>query len=308
MLLLGGLLKGSVVVWPCGTIMGASTCPTPSSRLAFSTSQSSPAFVRAPEEMAAPSASSARSRRTCSGVGPFDTVEEDSQRCSTFGKLPDATWLIERHGFRHRACEKPFQSHAPRSIDPVSHNRALQGTSSWQSAKRPSAPWWSARRESDDPLHLPPMNCDGDGRPRTKNGPALAGHGAEAVRDAITRAITPRPFNNCRRSLTWDQGAEMALDPPSSGSRLAWRSTSWDPDSPAVCGTEREHDGAAACQYFPKGTDLSVHSAEDLAAVAIASQQQAAKDPGLENTGRGSGPIPLNNSHRPRCDGPLEFD
>ena len=42
-----------------------------------------------------------------------------------------------------------------------------------------------------------------------KNGPALAGHGAEAVCDAITRTITTLP-EQLRRSLTWDQGAEMA--------------------------------------------------------------------------------------------------
>jgi hypothetical protein len=33
-------------------------------------------------------------------------------------------------------------------------------------------------------LHLPRMQGHGD-RPRVKNGPALTGHGAEAVRDAI---------------------------------------------------------------------------------------------------------------------------
>src|SRR5215207_5473653 len=42
---------------------------------------------------------------------------------------------------------------------------------------------------------------------RVKNGPALAGHGAEAVRDAITRTITTLP-EQLRQSLTWDQGAE----------------------------------------------------------------------------------------------------
>ena len=45
--------------------------------------------------------------------------------------------------------------------------------------------------------------------PRAKNGPALAGHGAEAVRDAIAATITTLPAQ-LRRSLTWDQGAEMA--------------------------------------------------------------------------------------------------
>ena len=56
-------------------------------------------------------------------------------------------------------------------------------------------------------LHLPRMAERG--RLRVKNGPALAGHGAEAVRDAITSTIATLP-DQLRRSLTWDQGAEMA--------------------------------------------------------------------------------------------------
>ena len=56
-------------------------------------------------------------------------------------------------------------------------------------------------------LHLPPMPGHGDG-PREKNGPALAGHGAEAVRNAIAREIASLP-EQLRQSLTWDQGAEM---------------------------------------------------------------------------------------------------
>jgi IS30 family transposase len=57
-------------------------------------------------------------------------------------------------------------------------------------------------------LHLPRMT-DHDQEARAKKGPALAGHGAEAVRDAITRAISTMP-EQLRRSLTWDQGAELA--------------------------------------------------------------------------------------------------
>src|SRR5919107_4830986 len=57
-------------------------------------------------------------------------------------------------------------------------------------------------------LHLPRMPGHGD-EVRKKNGPALAGHGAEAVREAITRTITTLP-EQLRRSLTWDQGAEMS--------------------------------------------------------------------------------------------------
>jgi IS30 family transposase len=43
-------------------------------------------------------------------------------------------------------------------------------------------------------LHLPRLDGHGD-VPRAKNGPALAGHGAEAVRDAIARAIVTLPRN-----------------------------------------------------------------------------------------------------------------
>ena len=56
-------------------------------------------------------------------------------------------------------------------------------------------------------LYLPRMAGHGH-EARVKNGPALAGHGAEAVRDAITRTIVTLP-EQLRRSLTWDQGAEM---------------------------------------------------------------------------------------------------
>ena len=57
-------------------------------------------------------------------------------------------------------------------------------------------------------LHLPRMTGHGH-EARVKNGPALAGHGAEAVRDAVTRTIITLP-EQLRRSLTWDQGAEIA--------------------------------------------------------------------------------------------------
>jgi IS30 family transposase len=56
-------------------------------------------------------------------------------------------------------------------------------------------------------LYLPRMAEHGVGA-RMKNGPALAGHGAEAVRDSIASTMTSLPAQ-LRRSLTWDQGAEM---------------------------------------------------------------------------------------------------
>jgi IS30 family transposase len=58
-------------------------------------------------------------------------------------------------------------------------------------------------------LHLPRMAGHGSGV-RVKNGPALAGHGAEAVRDAIARTIVTLPAQ-LRRSLTWDKYTDGAI-------------------------------------------------------------------------------------------------
>ncbi len=57
-------------------------------------------------------------------------------------------------------------------------------------------------------LHLPRMERHGIDK-SVKNGPALTGHGAEAVRDAIAESIMELPAH-LRRSLTWDQGTEMS--------------------------------------------------------------------------------------------------
>lgn len=114
-------------------------------------------------------------------------------------------------------------------------------------------------------LYLPRM--DDHGRPRVKNGPALAGHGAEAVRDAIAAAIVTLP-QQMLRSLTWDQGAEMAQHVQlriDTGLPIYF----CDPRSPWQRGTNENTNGLLR-QYFPKGTDLSRHSRADLEAVAVA--------------------------------------
>jgi transposase, IS30 family len=114
-------------------------------------------------------------------------------------------------------------------------------------------------------LHLPRM--PEHGAPRVKNGPALAGHGAEAVRDAIAKSITTLP-QQLRRSLTWDQGAEMAQH-ARLRVEIGLPIYFCDPHSPWQRGSNENTNGLLR-QYFPKGTDLAKHSANDLDAVAAA--------------------------------------
>src|SRR5215469_8666254 len=96
-------------------------------------------------------------------------------------------------------------------------------------------------------LHLPRMTDHGH-EARVKNGPALAGHGAEAVCDAITRTIITLP-EQLRRSLTWDQGAEMAQHA---------RLKRWHPglflrsSQPMAARHQREHQRTAAPVIFQK--------------------------------------------------------
>lgn len=114
-------------------------------------------------------------------------------------------------------------------------------------------------------LYLPRL--EGFGKARTKNGPPVAGHGAEAVRNAITETITSLP-EQLRRSLTWDQGTELAQhDQLRIDTGLAVYFC--DPQSPWQRGTNENTNGLLR-QYFPKGTDLSRHGPDELAAVAAA--------------------------------------
>ena len=113
-------------------------------------------------------------------------------------------------------------------------------------------------------LHLPPMAGHAPGA-RVKNGPALAGHGAQAVRDAMAAKIATLP-EQLGKSLTWDQGAEMAQHAQlrlETGLEIYF----CDPRSPWQRGTNENTNGLLR-QYFPKGTDLSKYCERELDAVA----------------------------------------
>ncbi|WP_367401411.1 IS30 family transposase [Solimonas sp. SE-A11] len=113
-------------------------------------------------------------------------------------------------------------------------------------------------------LHLPPMAEHVRGA-YVKNGPALGGRGAEAVRDAIASKITTLP-EQFRKSLTWGQGAEMAQHAQlrvETGLAIYF----CDPRSPWQRGTNENTNGLLR-QYFPKGTDIGRYSARELDAIA----------------------------------------
>ncbi len=91
------------------------------------------------------------------------------------------------------------------------------------------------------------------------------GQSAEHVRGALAERVLTLP-EQLRRSLTWDRGKEMAehvrftID---TGVAVYF----CDPRSPWQRGSNENTNGLLR-QYFPKGTDLSVHDQAHLDAVA----------------------------------------
>ena len=91
------------------------------------------------------------------------------------------------------------------------------------------------------------------------------GRTAVHVRRALTRQLSTRPAE-LRRTLTWDQGKEMAEQAQFTiDTQIAVFFC--DPHSPWPRGSNENSNGLLR-QYFPKNADLSVYTRAELNAVA----------------------------------------
>ena len=115
-------------------------------------------------------------------------------------------------------------------------------------------------------VSLPRLDGWGE-HPPVKNGPALGGYGAVAMNAALAAAITTLP-QQLRKTITWDRGKELsghAAFTLETGTKVFFA----DPHSPWQRPTNENTNGLLR-QYFPKGTDLSSWTAEEIEAVAHA--------------------------------------
>lgn len=115
-------------------------------------------------------------------------------------------------------------------------------------------------------VHLPRLEGYGT-VPPVKNGPALGGYGAIAMKEALQATMTTMP-TELLRSLTWDRDKELSAHAQfriDTGIAVYFA----DPHSPWQRRTNENTNGLLR-QYFPKGTDLSRWPAEDLLAVQAA--------------------------------------
>ncbi|WNI30570.1 IS30 family transposase [Streptomyces sp. ITFR-6] len=104
-------------------------------------------------------------------------------------------------------------------------------------------------------------------------------HSAESMRDALTDTVkTPPP--HLLRSLTWDQGSEMAAHHAFS---IATNIPVYfcNPASPWQRGSNENTNGLLR-QYFPKGTNLATHSRDHLDAAAAELNSRPHKTLGWE--------------------------
>jgi hypothetical protein len=120
---------------------------------------------------------------------------------------------------------------------------------------------------------------------------------AETVRDALAATMQTLP-QELKRSLTWHQGSEMGLH-----HEFAMAADMpvyfCDPHSPWQRGSNENTNGLLR-QYFPKGTDLSSHTREDLNAVAAELNARPRK----RSAGKPQPSVSLSSWHQPvdhRC-------
>ncbi len=90
-------------------------------------------------------------------------------------------------------------------------------------------------------------------------------HGALAVQEAMIAKMVTLP-EQLRKTLTWDQGVEMT-NHLQIAAATDLEIFFCDPHSPWQRGSNENTNGLLR-QYFPKGTDLSVHTAQHLDHVA----------------------------------------
>src|SRR5689334_11653102 len=106
------------------------------------------------------------------------------------------------------------------------------------------------------------------------------GHGAESVTGALSQAVTALPAQ-LRRSLTWDQGTEMAGHARFSvatGVPVYF----CDPHSPWQRGSNENTNGLLR-QYFPRSTDLRALTQSDLGNVAAELNDRPGQTPGWKS-------------------------
>ena len=125
------------------------------------------------------------------------------------------------------------------------------------------------RTERED-LHQEP------GRVRSRP----SGYSADAVATALEEALSHLPLE-MRKTITWDRGGQMAAHAAltaATGTKIYFA----DPHSPWQRPSNENTNGLLR-QYFPKGTDLSRWSAQDLQAVAHTLNDRPRKILGWKN-------------------------
>ncbi|GAA3886259.1 hypothetical protein GCM10022243_58810 [Saccharothrix violaceirubra] len=131
-----------------------------------------------------------------------------------------------------------------------------------------------------------------------------ARHDAETVRDGLITTVSTLPAH-LRQSLTWDQGSEMGRH-HEFGVATGMPVHFCDPHSPRQRGSNENTNGLLR-RYFPKGGDLSVHTADEPAAVAAQLNRRPRKTLGWDTPAERLTTLLTEASRPPVLQRPLEF-